>query len=125
MCLITAVFSSFVNDTPVFCIMLPIVLTWCASGAAAGVNGRLRGADGGASLRVIRTLQLLLHHFERHCVTKYLPAIILCRAAKARLPIRQLLIPLTYCCLVGGPPCLGVKSSSPVAPSLHILRMPL
>ncbi len=28
MCLVTAVFSSFVNDTPVFCIMLPIVLTW-------------------------------------------------------------------------------------------------
>jgi Trk K+ transport system NAD-binding subunit len=51
MCLLTAVFSSFVNDTPVFCIMLPIVLTW---------------------------------------------------AAKARLPIRQLLIPLTYCCLLGG-----------------------
>ncbi|KAI3433730.1 hypothetical protein D9Q98_003538 [Chlorella vulgaris] len=51
MCLVTAVFSSFVNDTPVFCIMLPIVLTW---------------------------------------------------AAKARLPIRQLLIPLSYCCLLGG-----------------------
>lgn len=51
MCVVTAVFSSFVNDTPVFCIMLPIVLTW---------------------------------------------------ASKARLPIRQLLIPLTYCCLLGG-----------------------
>ncbi|KAL4432402.1 hypothetical protein ABPG77_001701 [Micractinium sp. CCAP 211/92] len=51
MCLVTALFSSFVNDTPVFCIMLPIVLTW---------------------------------------------------ASKARLPIRQLLIPLTYCCLLGG-----------------------
>lgn len=25
MCLVTAVFSSFVNDTPVFCIMMPIV----------------------------------------------------------------------------------------------------
>lgn len=51
MCLVTAVFSSFVNDTPVFCIMLPIVMTW---------------------------------------------------ASKARLPIRQLLIPLSYCCLLGG-----------------------
>ncbi|EFN59045.1 hypothetical protein CHLNCDRAFT_56692 [Chlorella variabilis] len=51
MCLVTALFSSFVNDTPVFCIMLPIVLTW---------------------------------------------------AAKARLSIRQLLIPLSYCCLLGG-----------------------
>lgn len=51
MCVVTAIFSSFVNDTPVFCIMLPIVLTW---------------------------------------------------AAKARLPIRQLLIPLSYCCLLGG-----------------------
>lgn len=52
MCLITAVFSSFVNDTPVFCIMLPIVLTWCASGVVAGVIGLLRGADGAASLLV-------------------------------------------------------------------------
>lgn len=51
MCLVAALFSSFVNDTPVFCIMLPIVLTW---------------------------------------------------AAKSRLPIRQLLIPLSYCCLLGG-----------------------
>lgn len=51
MCLITAVFSSFVNDTPVFCIMLPIVLTW---------------------------------------------------ATQARLNIRQLLIPLSYCSLLGG-----------------------
>lgn len=51
MCLITAVFSSFVNDTPVFCIMLPIVLSW---------------------------------------------------AAKTRINIRQLLIPLSYCCLLGG-----------------------
>jgi len=51
MCLVCAVFSSFVNDTPVFLIMLPIVLTW---------------------------------------------------ASKCRLPIRQLLIPLSYCCLLGG-----------------------
>jgi Na+/H+ antiporter NhaD/arsenite permease-like protein len=51
MCLIASVFSSFVNDTPVFCIMLPIVLSW---------------------------------------------------AAKARLNIRQLIIPLSYCCLLGG-----------------------
>jgi di/tricarboxylate transporter len=51
MCLVTALFSSFVNDTPVFMIMLPIVLTW---------------------------------------------------ASKSRLPIRQLLIPLSYCCLLGG-----------------------
>ncbi|GAB4819177.1 hypothetical protein N2152v2_006223 [Parachlorella kessleri] len=51
MCLITVAFSSFVNNTPVFCIMLPIVLTW---------------------------------------------------AAKARVPARQLLIPLSYCALLGG-----------------------
>lgn len=51
MCLVCAVFSTFVNDTPVFCIMLPIVLTW---------------------------------------------------AAKARLPLKQLIIPLSYCALLGG-----------------------
>lgn len=51
MCLVTAVFSSFVNDTPVYCIMLPIVLTW---------------------------------------------------AARARYPLKQLLIPLSYCALLGG-----------------------
>ena len=46
------VFSPFLRILlQVFCIMLPIVLTW---------------------------------------------------AAKARLPIRQLLIPLSYCCLLGG-----------------------
>jgi Na+/H+ antiporter NhaD/arsenite permease-like protein len=28
--------------------------------------------------------------------------IVLTWAAKARLPIRQLLIPLSYCCLLGG-----------------------
>lgn len=28
--------------------------------------------------------------------------IVLTWASKARLPIRQLLIPLTYCCLLGG-----------------------
>ena len=51
MCLITALFSSFINDTPVFCIMLPIILSW---------------------------------------------------AAKIRLSSRQLLIPLSYCALLGG-----------------------
>ena len=51
MCLIAAAISSFINDTPVFLIMLPIVLTW---------------------------------------------------AAKTQLNVRQLLIPLSYCCLLGG-----------------------
>lgn len=51
MCLIAATISSFINDTPVFLIMLPIVMTW---------------------------------------------------ASKAELNIRQLLIPLSYCCLLGG-----------------------
>jgi Na+/H+ antiporter NhaD/arsenite permease-like protein len=69
MCLVTAVFSSFVNDTPVFCIMLPIVLTW---------------------------------------------------AAKARLPIRQLLIPLSYCCLLGGlNTVIGTSTNLVVTGGLH------
>lgn len=51
MCLIAAAISSFINDTPVFLIMLPIVLTW---------------------------------------------------TAKMQLNIRQFLIPLSYCCLLGG-----------------------
>jgi Na+/H+ antiporter NhaD/arsenite permease-like protein len=51
MCLVTLVFSTFVNDTPVFCIMAPIVLTW---------------------------------------------------AAKARLNPKQLMVPLSYCALLGG-----------------------
>eukprot|EP00890_Picochlorum_soloecismus_P001706 jgi/Picsp_1/2536/NSC_00767-R1_sodium sulfate co-transporter len=51
MCLIAAFISSFINDTPVFLIMLPIVMTW---------------------------------------------------ASKAQLNICQLLIPLSYCCLLGG-----------------------
>lgn len=51
MCLVAATISSFINDTPVFLIMLPIVLTW---------------------------------------------------TAKMQLNIRQFLIPLSYCCLLGG-----------------------
>ncbi len=51
MCLIAAAVSSFINDTPVFLIMLPIVMTW---------------------------------------------------AAKTQLNIVQLLIPLSYACLMGG-----------------------
>jgi di/tricarboxylate transporter len=51
MCLIAATISSFINDTPVFLIMLPIVMTW---------------------------------------------------VAKTQLNIRQFLIPLSYCCLLGG-----------------------
>lgn len=88
MCLVAAVFSSFVNDTPVFC-------SECAS---SGRPARMAGCcKAGAALGSmvpahLSLLSLLLRLIP--CTAVMLP-IVLSWATKARLPVRQLLIPLS------------------------------
>jgi hypothetical protein len=140
MCLVTALFSSFVYGTPVVSLGMPVgnlqakaVITLVFEACTGGPYWALLHAASSRSLpsphmllgpgRHVDSLSglepcffqpaCLPHSFKPPAALQFcimLP-IVLTWAAKARLPIRQLLIPLTYCCLLVREPAASLASA--------------